>query len=43
MLDGCRLGGVRGALALRGTKMRWDDVVELAPAFAGELEIELIE
>ena len=23
--------------------MRWDDVVELAPAFAGALEIELIE
>ena len=23
--------------------MRWDDVVELAPAFAGELDIELIE
>jgi len=43
VLDGCRLAGIRGALALRGAKMRWDDVVELAPAFAGALEIELIE
>ena len=43
MLDGCRLGSVRGALNLRGTRMRWEDVVELAPAFAGELGIELIE
>jgi uncharacterized protein YjbI with pentapeptide repeats len=42
-LDRCRLAGVRGALSLRGTKMRWDDVVELAPAFAGALEIELLE
>jgi uncharacterized protein YjbI with pentapeptide repeats len=40
--DGCRLGGVRGALSLRGTRMRWDDLLELAPAFAGELGIELI-
>src|SRR4051794_21565833 len=43
VLDRCRLAGIRGALALRGVKMRWDDVVELAPAFAGALEIELIE
>ena len=43
LLDGCRLTGVRGALSLRGTKMRWDDVVELAPAFAGALDIELLE
>jgi uncharacterized protein YjbI with pentapeptide repeats len=43
VLDGCRLAGVRGALSLRGARMRWDDVVELAPSFAGALEIELIE
>jgi uncharacterized protein YjbI with pentapeptide repeats len=43
VLDGCRLAGIRGALSLRRTKMRWDDVVELAPAFAGALEIELLE
>jgi uncharacterized protein YjbI with pentapeptide repeats len=42
-LDGCRLAGIRGALSLRGTRMRWDDVVELAPSFAGALEIELLE
>ena len=41
--DGCRLAGIRGALSLRGTKMRWDDVIELAPSFAGALDIELIE
>jgi uncharacterized protein YjbI with pentapeptide repeats len=42
-LDACRLAGIKGALALRGTKMRWDDVVELAPSFAGALDIELLE
>ena len=43
VLDGCRLAGIRGALALRRAKMRWDDIVELAPAFAGALEIELLD
>jgi uncharacterized protein YjbI with pentapeptide repeats len=43
VLDGCRLAGIRGALSLRGAKMRWDDVVELAPSFAGALGIELID
>ena len=43
VLDGCRLAGVAARWRCAGREMRWDDVVELAPAFAGELEIELIE
>src|SRR5215211_5738285 len=43
VFDRCRLADVRGAMALRGTRMRWEDVVSLAGAFAGELGIELIE
>ena len=37
------MAGVRGAMALRGAKMRWEDILELAGAFAGELGIEMIE
>jgi uncharacterized protein YjbI with pentapeptide repeats len=43
VLDGCRLDGLRGVGGLRGARMRWADVVELAGAFAAELGIELIE
>ena len=43
VLDGCRLTGVRGAEALRGARMRWADILELAGAFAAALDIELIE
>ena len=43
VLDGCRLAGLRGALSLRGTRMRWADILELAGPFAAGLEIALIE
>jgi uncharacterized protein YjbI with pentapeptide repeats len=43
VFDGCRMEGLRGAAALRGARMRWDDIVGLAGAFAVELGIELIE
>jgi uncharacterized protein YjbI with pentapeptide repeats len=43
VFDGCRLADVRGATALRGARMRWEDVVGLAGAFAGELGIGLLE
>ena len=42
VFDSCRLEAIRGALSLRGTRMRWEDIVGLAGAFAAELRIELI-
>lgn len=43
VFDRCRMEGLRGAEALRGARMRWDDIVGLAGAFASALGIELID
>jgi uncharacterized protein YjbI with pentapeptide repeats len=40
---GCDLRGLRGAEALRGARMLWNDVVENAPLFAAVLGIEVVE
>jgi uncharacterized protein YjbI with pentapeptide repeats len=42
-LRGCDLQGLRGAEALRGARMTWNDVVENAPLFAAVLGIEVVE
>lgn len=42
-LRGCDLRGLRGAEALRGARMLWNDVVENAPLFAAVLGIEVVE
>ncbi len=41
-LDGCELDGLAGIEALRGARMRWDDVVQNAPLFARALGIEIL-
>ncbi len=38
-----RLEGLRGVDRLRGTAMRWPDIVESAGLWAGALGIELLE
>jgi uncharacterized protein YjbI with pentapeptide repeats len=38
---GCQLSGVRGLEALKGARMAWEDVMELATAFAASLGIEI--
>jgi len=40
--DGCELDGLAGIEALRGARMRWDDVVQNAPLFARALGIEIV-
>ncbi len=40
---GCRLAGVSGVDALKGVQMAWEDVMELASAFAASLGIEVRE
>lgn len=42
-LDGCELEGLAGIEALRGARMRWDDIVKNAPLFASALGIEVVE
>jgi len=42
-LRGCDLGGLRGAEALRGMRMSWNDVLENAPLFAGVVGIEILD
>jgi len=42
-LSGCDLRGLRGAEALRGARMPWNDVLENAPLFAAALGIELAD
>jgi uncharacterized protein YjbI with pentapeptide repeats len=39
----CDLAGARGAEALRGARMPWNDVLENAPLFAVALGIEIVE
>jgi uncharacterized protein YjbI with pentapeptide repeats len=41
--DGCDLTGLGGAEALRGARMRWDDVLENAPLFASALGIVIVD
>jgi uncharacterized protein YjbI with pentapeptide repeats len=40
---GCDLAGVRGAEALRGVRMTWNDVIENAALFATTLGIEVVD
>jgi uncharacterized protein YjbI with pentapeptide repeats len=42
-LRGCDLRGLRGAEALRGARMPWNDVIENAPLFAAVVGIEVVE
>lgn len=42
-LRGCALEGLRGAEALRGARMPWNDVLECAPLFAAALGIEIAD
>jgi len=40
---GCDLTGLRGAEALRGMRMPWNDILENAPLFAGVVGIEIVD
>jgi uncharacterized protein YjbI with pentapeptide repeats len=42
-LRGCDLAGLRGAEALRGIRMPWNDVLENAPLFAAVAGIEIVD
>lgn len=42
-LRGCDLAGTRGAEALRGARMTWNDVIENAALFATALGIEVVD
>ena len=42
-LRGCDLTGVRGAEALRGARMTWNDVIESAALFAQVVGIEVVD
>jgi hypothetical protein len=42
-LRGCDLTGLRGAEALRGMRMPWNDVLENAPLFSGVVGIEIVD
>jgi len=42
-LRGCDLTGARGADALRGARMPWDDVIENAALFAAVAGIEIVD
>jgi uncharacterized protein YjbI with pentapeptide repeats len=42
-LRGCDLSGLRGAAALRGARLPWNDVLENAAMFATTLGIEIID
>jgi uncharacterized protein YjbI with pentapeptide repeats len=42
-LRGCDLTGLRGAEALRGMRMPWNDVLENAPLFAAVVGIEIVD
>jgi uncharacterized protein YjbI with pentapeptide repeats len=42
-LRGCDLTGLRGAEALRGMRMPWNDVLENAPLFAGVAGVEIVD
>ena len=41
-LRSCDLTALRGAEALRGMRMPWNDVLENAPLFAATLGIEIL-
>jgi uncharacterized protein YjbI with pentapeptide repeats len=42
-LRGCDLKGLRGAEALRGVRMPWNDILENAPLFAGVAGVEIVD
>jgi uncharacterized protein YjbI with pentapeptide repeats len=42
-LRGCDLTGVRGAEALQGARMPWNDVLQNAPLFAAVVGIEVVD
>jgi uncharacterized protein YjbI with pentapeptide repeats len=42
-LRGCDLTGLRGAEAMRGMRMPWNDVLENAPLFAAVAGIEIVD
>jgi uncharacterized protein YjbI with pentapeptide repeats len=42
-LRGCDLAGVRGADALRGARMPWNDILANAALFAGVVGIEIVD
>jgi uncharacterized protein YjbI with pentapeptide repeats len=42
-LRDCDLTGLRGAEALRGVRMPWNDVLQNAPLFAGVVGVEILD
>jgi uncharacterized protein YjbI with pentapeptide repeats len=42
-LIGCELAGLRGADALRGARMPWNDVLQNGPLFADALGIQILD
>ena len=42
-LRGCDLAGVRGADALRGARMPWNDILDNAALFAAVVGIEIVD
>jgi uncharacterized protein YjbI with pentapeptide repeats len=42
-LRDCDLTGLRGAEALRGMRMPWNDMLENAPLFAGVAGVEIVD
>jgi uncharacterized protein YjbI with pentapeptide repeats len=42
-LRACDLTGLRGAEALRGARMPWNDMLENAPLFAAALGVEILD
>jgi hypothetical protein len=42
-LRACDLTALRGAEALKGVRMPWNDVLENAPLFAAALGLEIVD
>jgi uncharacterized protein YjbI with pentapeptide repeats len=42
-LRGCNLTALRGAEALRGMRMPWNDVLANTPLFAGVVGVEIVD
>jgi uncharacterized protein YjbI with pentapeptide repeats len=42
-LRGCDLAGLQGVEALRGARMPWNDVLEIAPLLATALGVEIVD
>jgi len=42
-IRGCDLAGLQGVEALRGARLRWSDVLEIAPLLATALGLEIVD